>query len=416
MKILLINNNDSDGVGQHFVRIVDLLNQNNHNAKGLVVHKKFINKNIIRIRRNPITRFINTFNYLKKKDFSSLFSFGYGGVEYDKIKKFIVEADLIIIFSFFNILSIKTLEKILFNHKNVIFRPLDMELISGGCHVNIKKNNTECSKYKNLCEGCPQLKSFFSKTSKTILNKKKKLLNKYSPNILVENSYTEKIYKNSSIGKKLNIKKVFLGVNSNRINIIKKLKARKELNLKKKYIYITYGSHILKARHKGGHLVDEIFSNFTNKILKSKFSEDIFKIKFITFGDNKNFKFNNKYIENIHLGIINEKKLNLLYQACDLLISPATFDNGPHIVSEAVLNNLPIISFNQGIAIDSILNGVNGYKVKCFNINRFAECMIRVIFKKKLNFNKKKLDKIKNKFNPLKEIKNMLEYSNLNDN
>jgi hypothetical protein len=66
MKILLINNNDSDGVGQHFVRIVDLLNQNNHNAKGLVVHKKFINKNIIRIRRNPITRFINTFNYLKK--------------------------------------------------------------------------------------------------------------------------------------------------------------------------------------------------------------------------------------------------------------------------------------------------------------------------------------------------------------
>ena len=116
---------------------------------------------------------------------------------------------MIIIYSFFNIISLKNLEKILSSHKNVIFRPLDLELISGGCHVNLDENSKACLKYKTNCNSCPQLNFLNKNISSKILLRKKKILHKYLPPIIVENSYTQKIYKSSSVGKKLKVNKVF---------------------------------------------------------------------------------------------------------------------------------------------------------------------------------------------------------------
>ena len=56
MNIILINNNDTDGVGQHFSRAVNQLNYIGHNAVGLVVHKKYKNKNIIKLKINFLKR------------------------------------------------------------------------------------------------------------------------------------------------------------------------------------------------------------------------------------------------------------------------------------------------------------------------------------------------------------------------
>ena len=97
-----------------------------------------------------------------------------------EIKKYIQKSDLIIIYSFFNIISLKNLEKILSSHKNVIFRPLDLELISGGCHVNLDENSKACLKYKTNCNSCPQL-NFLNKniSSKILLRKKKFYINIY---------------------------------------------------------------------------------------------------------------------------------------------------------------------------------------------------------------------------------------------
>ena len=51
MNIILINNNDTDGVGQHFSRVVNQLNFIGHKAIGLVA-QKYQNKNIIKLKRN----------------------------------------------------------------------------------------------------------------------------------------------------------------------------------------------------------------------------------------------------------------------------------------------------------------------------------------------------------------------------
>ena len=60
----------------------------------------------------------------------------------------------------------------------------------------------------------------------------------------------------------------------------------------------------------------------------------------VTFGRKNSFHINIKNIEWLHLGLINDdKKLNLLYRAADLMLSPSTGCNGPHMVVEAISNN-----------------------------------------------------------------------------
>ena len=107
-------------------------------------------------------------------------------------------------------------------------------------------------------------------------------------------------------------------------------------------------------------------------------------------------------------------KLNYLYRSSDLLISPATFCNGPHIVSEASLNNLPVVSFDQGIAKDAIINGMNGYKTQCFDIQKFAKNMIKVLFYGNLKFNNEIIAQLNKSYNSQNEIKKILSFSKLN--
>ena len=68
MKVLLITNNDYDGVGQHVARLNSIFRQKKVNSRTLVIHKKTRNPYIIKIKRSFFLRiFFYLINYLKKK-------------------------------------------------------------------------------------------------------------------------------------------------------------------------------------------------------------------------------------------------------------------------------------------------------------------------------------------------------------
>ena len=69
------------------------------------------------------------------------------------------------------------------------------------------------------------------------------------------------------------------------------------------------------------------------------------------------------------------------------MLSPSIGCNGPHIVVEAICNNLPVVCFDQGVAIDAIINDINGFKVKCFDKKLFANKIYDSLFKIKFDFN-----------------------------
>jgi glycosyltransferase involved in cell wall biosynthesis len=408
MKFLLLTNNDNDGIGQHAARLNDEFISLGHQSKTLVLHKTTKNKNIIKIQRSILKRiFYFPLNFLKKQS-DKLFSFGFAGIGFNVIKSYIHKADIIIIYSFFNALSIDDIEKLLNTKKIIYFRALDMELASGGCHVNFDYLGNECKKYEANCSTCPQLNflNIFN-LSKKIIFKKKKILEKYKPRVLVENTFTKNLYQKSFSCKNLNVQSIFLGINEKRSMFIKKHEARNKLKFNLADKIILFGTFNLDAKHKGGEKIQNFLEILSKKLNITE------KVKLVTFGRKQTFNINVKNIQWLHLGVIrDDNKLNLLYRAADLMLSPSTGCNGPHIVNEAISNNLPVIAFEQGVAIDAILNNINGFKIKCFDEELFAKKIYDSLFNIKFDFNNEKNKKIKKLFTSNSEAKEIIKISN----
>ena len=376
MKYLLIINNDTDGVGQPAINLCSNLIKKGHSSKIIALHKSSENPNVIKIKRSFFSRIFLYFLNFLKKDFNELFGFGFSTIGYKNIEKHVLEADIIIIFTLYKIISNKILKKILNTNKIVYFRPLDIELAAGGCHFN-----KGCQKFKSSCNKCPKFifPNLVSYPTKNLFEKKK-IFEKYKPRVFVQNNYVGKIFKSSNIFKNLKTYPVFIGTNDKRNKFYSKKRARKLLKINQNEKIILFGAFDLSSEIKGGHLLVDAL-----KILNKTISKDIKKrIRLITIGEKNNFSLNLKKIHWTHFGVVaSNKKLNLLYRAADVLVCPSLYCFGPHIVTEALLNDLPVVGYNLGVAQDTVVNNVNGYLVPKYNNKIFASSIYKTLFLKK---------------------------------
>ena len=65
--------------------------------------------------------------------------------------------------------------------------------------------------------------------------------------------------------------------------------------------------------------------------------------------------------------ISGDKKLNYLYRSADVFLSPSTGCNAPSTIRESVVNDLPVIAFDNGEASETIIDNVNGYLIEKFD-------------------------------------------------
>jgi len=400
MKFLLLTNNDVDGVGQQILNVNSNLKKKGHQTKILVLHKFNSNKDVYKIKRLVFPRIWQYSLNVIKKNFFELFNFGFSTIRYSDLKKHIDENDVVIIFSLYKMISNKILSSILKMKKIIYFRPLDMELVTGGCHINIDNKNQECNKYTKDCSNCPQLNSLnLFDISKKNLIEKKKIFSNAKNTIFAPNTFTKNIFLKSNILKNSKIQTLFLGANKERIKLYSKKVSRSNLNISINEKIILFGTFNLDSPHKGGEMLTQSMKIFLSELKKKKFSSQaIKKIRLLTFGRKNSFNLNLPEINWTHLGMISSiKKLNWLYRSSDVLVCPSTYDVGPHIVTEALLSDLPIVAFDQGVAKDSIINGVNGYIVPCFSTKGFARGIFKTLYNKRQK-NINRLNKIKSLF------------------
>lgn len=403
MKYLLIINNDTDGVGQPAVNLCSNLIKKGHSSKIIALHKSSENPNVIKIKRSFFSRIFLYFLSFLKKDFNELFGFGFSTIEYKNIEKHIMQADIIIIFTLYKIISNKILEKILNTNKIVYFRPLDIELAAGGCHFN-----KDCQKFESNCNKCPKFifPNLVNYPTKNLFEKKR-IFEKYKPRIFVQNNYVGKIFKSSNIFKNLKTYPVFIGTNDKRNKFYSKKKARKILKINQNEKIILFGAFDLSSEIKGGHLLIESLKILNKTIL----NDAIKKIRLITIGEKNSFNLNLKNIQWTHFGVVaSNKKLNLLYRAADVLVCPSLYCFGPHIVTEALLNDLPVVGYNLGVAQDTVINNVNGYLVPKYNNKTFARSIYKTLYSKKER-QTKLVNKIKSFCSSDYEAKTIINYS-----
>ena len=278
MNFLLIANNDFDGVGQTAVNLCKTIISKGYKSKLIVLNKSSNKSFVQKIKRSIILRVLLFFKNLIKKSYSELFGFGDSTVNYYELKKYLDKSDIVIIFTFHKVISNKALEKILQNKKIVYFRPLDIELATGGCHFN-----EDCQKFKTHCNKCPKVyfNNFFNFPQKNQMEKKR-IFEKYKPTVFTQNNYVKKLFKSSTIFKNTNLVPIFLGANKDRNKAYSKSYARNKLGLNKKEKLILFGTFNLESRVKGGHLLLKSL-----KILENKIKKQSLNIRLITIGNKK---------------------------------------------------------------------------------------------------------------------------------
>ena len=415
MKFLLVSYNDSDGVGQVVLNLNKELNKKGYESKMLVLNKTNNDRNLYKIPRSfPKRIFFYLLEFLKKR-YEDLFSFGNSTISYKSIKDYIDKSDIIIIYTLHKFLNLKMLSKIMEQKKEVYLRPLDMELATGGCHVNfLFHNGQECQKYLSGCNFCPKLNKLnFFNISNLIYEKKKVFMEKYKPKIILENKFTRNFYQKSPITKYAKNDFIYLNTRESRKLKINKTDARKEFNFKNNEKILLFGTYNLNAPHKGGRLLEEILKLFVNYSLKQDknfFNNE--KLKLITFGRQQGVKINVPNIEWVHLKeIFDDKKLNALYRSADVFLSPSTGCNGPATIRESIVNDLPVVAFNYGEASETIINKINGYLAPNFNKQIFAELIYKVLRGKQLNDEKNLQHSLKLRYSTESEANTIINHS-----
>jgi glycosyltransferase involved in cell wall biosynthesis len=414
LKILHITNNDYDGAGRAVISLHSALlkngvdsnvavafSKNSYNKvfkisygetkeqllKDLISYKSILNlKKFLEIMFFLRIRFLEKFLIFFHKP-KYLFNFNYGISRYKKLKKIVKEYDVIVLHSVQNIIRPDEIVKLNKDLKlKIVMRPLDMELITGGCHFNFS-----CNKWKESCDNCYQLKSQGVKNpSKKIFASKKLNYSKIPIHWVAPNNFIKKRLMESPLTtSEHKFSSIFLGIDENRSNRIEMSKARNELSLPINKKIILFGCFNFLDERKGAFPLKKTLCNYFNE-------SDYEDVCLVTFGKKNGFSFESCSFEWKHFGMIySDFVMNNIYRAADLLVSPSIDDLGPVIVQEAFMNELPIVAFKTGLASDLVIENVNGNLAECFDFDELGRLIKKnIMLDHKLNISNPTIDQL----------------------
>lgn len=361
-KILHLINNDNDGI-YHYVK--NLVDTNLVRYDNLILSKYSSSENIIKLDsgksikqflNEPLSIFKNLIEFLLKlsnkirRDYynfyyrpDNLFNFYFNEINFLKLKENVKYVDIIIVYTFKEIISPKDLIKIkkYYNCK-ILFYPLDNELISGGFHFeDVSKENRKLG----------------NKNRELIDYKKKNLLN-LDIHWIAGNRFIEEKIKTSQIYSNQfhKISKIYNTYQQSKFSNKEILDFKNKNNLNKYDLLLLFSSLKLSDKRKGIEELKKCLNLYSKTSYKKK------KIAIISIGKEKNIKLNNDIIEHIHFDYIkNQEKLFLLFASCDIFLNLSKYDFGPILCEIAFHNDLFILSSNVGIAREIIENNLNGF-------------------------------------------------------
>jgi glycosyltransferase involved in cell wall biosynthesis len=376
-KILHINTYDVDGIGKAVIRIHNYLVQSGFYSKILVKEKQTQYKDVIEVSKNNITIY-NIFYKVIKKINRFLFSKKnvqtnpkYHFFNFDEKENFISAntilndinfiPDIIIVYWISRFCNLKTIYKLQKRTKaKILFYPLDMSIITGGCHYA-----WDCEGFQKSCLNCPAISNEKINIAQRNLEEKLKWLNMIDCEIISSTKHLENQIQKSILFKNRKIhKNIFLVPDKNIFKPYNKLQARKFLNIEadKKIIFI--GAANFNDERKGLQYFQKAL-----EILKKRHYEKEILILLAGTKSDVSFPFQTHFLGKIQ----EDEKLAKAYQASDIFVCSSVEDSGPMMVNESISCGTPVIAFDMGVAKDLIIGTKTGYIAKLFDSSDLAE-------------------------------------------
>ncbi len=238
--------------------------------------------------------------------------------------------DIIHIHSFYNLLNVSEIERIVSTEKPIVFTLHDERILTGGCHCTIG-----CLKFMSDCNMCPQTKGLFHphvSSEKLIWNEllsKNKLISLVCPSDWMANQV-----KKSGLAQEDKLK-VIRNAASNRYvdtELVDPPRSNEE-----KYV-ISFISHNINNPYKGIENILACVSMFSKEL-----EDENILFRFVGNGLKPDIPFNLAEF----LPILSETQMIEMYDTTNLLIVPSRSDNSPNVIFEATLRGKPFVASNR---------------------------------------------------------------------
>jgi glycosyltransferase involved in cell wall biosynthesis len=283
--------------------------------------------------------------FLNRKKRGGIFSPGFFGVNL-KSHPLFEWADIIHVhWANYGLVNIKdiTLWK-----KPIVWTLRDMWAFTGGCHYSL-----ECSRYKDYCGRCPMLGGDNEKDlSYYGLIRKLEFLPRSNISWVSVSQSMRSDALNSKVLHNQQIEVIYSGVNCDSYEIHSKDHARSILGLPKDQKIILIGSANIRDEYKGFDYIQSSLRKLPSNILV------------IVFGAAE-LQDNEIPQKIINFGFVNEvSRLNLLYCAADIFLSPSLNEAFGKTFAEAQVSGLPVICFKNTGPEEIVEHLITGYAAK----------------------------------------------------
>ena len=120
---------------------------------------------------------------------------------------------------------------------------------------------------------------------------------------------------------------------------------------------------------------------YLNNDINTNYQDLKNNVMLVTFGNSKAIKLPTDIsFKSLHLGQINDDQvLARALQTADVFVSPSIDDFGPRIVIEAFSCEIPVVSYNLGVAPDLITYNTDGFIIDKYETKEFAKAILNCL-------------------------------------
>jgi glycosyltransferase involved in cell wall biosynthesis len=391
MNILILNsNNPFKGAAVVSLDLFNEFKNKGHNVKLLVTSYSSDYPDGIVSMENRYSDILNRFRNKLKKFFEIRKravtdpNYHYHSINEKKIqfttksilRKANIKPDVILVLFAQNLITTQNIYEInKFTKAPVYWLMFDMAPLTGGCHYA-----WNCEGYQNQCGTCPGLYSSdpHDQSYKNFIYKKN-YIDKTDIRIVVNSEWQHKQALISTLFRNKTIHKILISVDPIVFKPVEKTSLRLKLGIPLDKKVIFFGSLNLTHKRKGmQQLLDSL------KILKEKVDKENSDLKdkiFLLIAGQGIESFTDSLPFDYHfLGRLdNTYGIASAYQASDVFICPSIEESGPTMINQSVMCGTPVVAFEMGVALDLVVNGETGYRVKLGDSLEMAQATFNLL-------------------------------------
>lgn len=250
--------------------------------------------------------------------------------------------------------------------KPIVWTMHDMNPFTGGCHYAL-----DCEGFKTSCQNCPQLKPNFDKTNRwktwaaTNQESKRKAVDEKTIHVVADSYWLEKECRQSTIfSGNTSFQTIHYGIETEIFVPVEKKLAKEKLGISPEKLIIGFGAEKVDNKRKGFTELAEALNK-----LKPQFPN----LECLVFGQGNLAEIES--LPKIHsFGKIDEnERLAEIYAACDVFVVPSLYEAFGQTAIEAMNCGTPVVAFETGGLVDSVISGQTGWLAERGNATDLAE-------------------------------------------